>query len=383
MKITIVSPNPSNLQSMGQLLEAQSHEVIRFNGGISRLRNVTEEHQADLLLVEGMCCDPAELGQVEYLTSHYPSMGVILLCATHTPEFLINSMRAGVREVLPSPAPADALQAAVARVAGKLGKGQQSQKGQVLAFLSCKGGAGATFLATNLAWQLAQSRSVLMLDLNLQFGDALSFVHDDKPASTIADVARDIRRMDASFLAATAVRITPGFSLMAAPEDPSQAMEVKPEHVEAILNLAARNYDFVVVDLPRSIDTLSIRALDKAARIFLVLQTGLPNIRNAVKLLDVFKSLNYPADRVELIVNRYERSGEIGLEQIKRATGDAMLHTVPNSFREVSASINHGNPIAEEARSNAVARNLAELAQMLDPRQEESRGLLGRLFRRA
>ena len=28
-----------------------------------------------------------------------------------------------------------------------------------------------------LGWELAQSRSVLLIDLNLQFGDALAFVH--------------------------------------------------------------------------------------------------------------------------------------------------------------------------------------------------------------
>ncbi len=381
MKIALISPNRNNLQEMARVLETGSHAVTLVDGGKSKMRTVAEQEQPDLLLVEGMCCDPNELSQVEYVTTHHPKVAVILLCATHTPEFLINSMRAGVREVLPSPVTPDALEAAVSRVAAKLAGAHVRTPGRILAFIPCKGGSGATFLATNLGYQLAESQTVLLIDLNLQFGDALSFVHDGKPTSTLADVARDIRRLDASFLAASTVKIAPNYSILAAPEDPSQAMEIKPEHIDAILNLALTQYDFILLDMGRILDTLSIRALDRAYRIFPVLQAGLPHLRNANKLLAACRSLGYPMDKIEPIVNRFEKSGEIGLDDMRRSLGTASLHTVPNSYKEVNASINHGNPLIQVARSNAVTRNLMEFALSLSPRREESRGLLGRLFK--
>lgn len=383
MKIAVISPNTNSLQEMGRILGAQSHAVVLIEGGKSRMRAVAEQEQPDLMLVEGMCCDPNELGQVEYVTTHHPKVAVILLCATNTPEFLINSMRAGVREVLPSPVTAGALEAAVSRIAAKRSSAHAPPSGKILAFMPCKGGSGATFLATNLGYQLAQTRSVLLIDLNLQFGDALSFVHDGKPASTLADIAHDISRLDASFLAASAVRILPNYSILAAPEDPSQAIEIKPEHIAAILNLAVTQYDFVLLDIGRTFDMLAIKALDRADRIFPVLQAGLPYIRNANKLLAIFKSLGYPADKIELIVNRFEKGGEIGMDSVRRSLGDVSIHTVPNSYKEVNASINHGDPLIEIARSNAVSKTLSEFALSLSPKQEESRSLLGRLFRRA
>lgn len=383
MKIAVISPNTNSLQEMGRILGAQSHAVVLIEGGKSRMRAVAEQEQPDLMLVEGMCCDPNELGQVEYVTTHHPKVAVILLCATNTPEFLINSMRAGVREVLPSPVTAGALEAAVSRIAAKRSSAHAPPSGKILAFMPCKGGSGATFLATNLGYQLAQTRSVLLIDLNLQFGDALSFVHDGKPASTLADIAHDISRLDASFLAASAVRILPNYSILAAPEDPSQAIEIKPEHIAAILNLAVTQYDFVLLDIGRTFDMLAIKALDRADRIFPVLQAGLPYIRNANKLLAIFKSLGYPVDKIELIVNRFEKGGEIGMDSVRRSLGDVSIHTVPNSYKEVNASINHGDPLIEIARSNAVSKTLSEFALSLSPKQEESRSLLGRLFRRA
>jgi pilus assembly protein CpaE len=384
MKIAVISPSRNHLEEVAAVLQKNGHATSLFEGGKSRMREIAEREQPDLMLVDGICCDVAELAQVEYVTTHYPSLAVILLCSTHTPEFLINSMRAGVREVLPSPATAPALEAAVNRIAAKLVGTKPRDAGKILAFLPCKGGAGATFLATNLASHLAETRSVLLIDLNLQFGDALAFVHDGKAPSTLADVAKNIARLDASLLAASTVKVSPNFSVLAAPDDVAQAMEVKPEHVEAILALAVRQYDFVILDVPRSMDTAVIKALDRAWRIFPVLQTGLPEIRNAGKLLEAFRSLGYAPDKTELIVNRFDKSDEIGIEQVRRSVGHTRLITVPNSYREVNASINHGEPLVRTARGNPVARHLVDFADTLSPRPEEARGgLLGRLFRKA
>lgn len=384
MKVTVISPNRGHLEEIGRVLEADGHSVALFEGGKSRMRDVAEREQPQLMLVDGICCDIAELAQVEYITTHHPSVAVILLCSIHTPEFLINSMRAGVREVLPSPVTAPALEAAVNRIAAKLSVAPAPRRGKVLAFVPCKGGAGATFLATNLGWQLAESKSVLLIDLNLQFGDALSFVHDGKAPSTLADVAQNMSRLDATLLAASTVKVTPNYSILAAPEDLAHAMEVKPEHVDAILALAVANYDFVILDVGRTLDTIAIKALDRAWRIFPVMQSSLPDLRNAARLLEAFRSLGYPPEKTELIINRFEKGGDIGIDQVQRAVGSVRLNTVPNSWREVTSSINHGDPLTRNGRANSVAKQLADFAQEISPTQEENRGgLLGRLFRRA
>jgi pilus assembly protein CpaE len=383
MKIAVISPSPTHLQEMRRVLESASHTVFSVDGGKSRMRAVAEQEQPDLMLVDGMCCDIAELAQVEHVSTHYPQIAIVLLCSTHSPEFLINSMRAGVREVLPSPASTSALQAAVARVAAKQTVVPLRTVGKILAFLPCKGGTGATFVATNVAYELAERKTVLLIDLNLQFGDALSFVHDAQPASTIADVAKNISRLDASLLSTSAVKITPSLCVLAAPEDPSEALEIKPEHIDEILALATNHYDFIVLDMGRSIDTVAIKALDRAHRIYPVLQAGLPDLRNATKLLKVFKSLGYPSEKIELIVNRFERGGAIAIDQIRRSLDPFKLNTVANSFKDVNASINHGEPLVKSGRSSAVSKNIAEIASALNPRRDESSGLLDRLFRRA
>lgn len=386
MKIAVISPSAKNLENIGRYLAgAGQSEPTLVEGGLSRLRTIVDQDRPDLAIVECMCRDADELGPLEYVTQHHPQTMVMMLCAHQTPEFLINAMRAGVREVLPSPTTREALQAAVARAAAKRGAAHKPQApGKVLAFIACKGGSGATFLSTNLAHQLSLGdKRVLLIDLNLQFGDAVLYVHDRRPATNLADISRNIERLDASFLAASLVHVRSNFGMLAAPEDPGQAMEIKPEHIETLLTMAVRQYDFVILDVGRALDAVTLRALDRSNRIFPVLQTTLPFVRDAARLLSVFRSLGYPQDRIGLVVNRHGTSEELTLADIEQSLGLKVVRTVPNSYAAVAASVNRGVPIEQLARSNPVTRSLDEFAQSLQPRSEPSGGWLGRLLKRA
>lgn len=383
MKIALISPNPSHLSDLSAALSAAGHSCVPVEGGKTRLAQVLSQVQPEVVLIDGMCGDLAELDTVEQATVAHPALSVVLLCAQQLPEFLLKAMRVGVREVLPSPAPPELVLAALQRLDARLNGVRQPGRGQLLAFMPCKGGSGATFIAANLGHQLAQNKSVLLVDLNLQFGDALSLLHDQEATFTLADVARELDRLDASLLEACTVRITPRLGVLAAPGDFGEAAEITPEHVEAIMAQALRQHDFVLLDLPRSLDPMSIKAMDQADRLFMVLQPGLSWLRQARRLQQLFRTLDYAQDKVQWIINRYEKSSDLDLDQLGRALETDSLRTVANGYRDVRASINQGTALAQVARSSMVTRNLAELALSLEPRREDAPGLLERWFRRA
>jgi pilus assembly protein CpaE len=302
-----------------------------------------------------------------------------------SPEFLRRAMRAGVREVLPCPAPAEQLRATVDRM--KRRRTRPEAKGRVLAFIPVKGGAGSTFLATNLGYILAGhgGKKVLFLDLNLQFGDAALFLSEQQPASDLAEVARQIHRIDASFLASSLLNVLPNFGVLAAPDDPAHSVDIKPQHVETIIAIARQHYEYIVVDLGRSLDGVSLKALDMADAVFPVLQLGLPYIRDGKRLLGVMKALGYPSSKINLIVNRYEKSSEIGIADVEKALGLNVFKTIPNSYQASTASVNQGVPIAKLARNNPVSRSLSELASVIAPASADgqSGNWLSRMLGRA
>ncbi len=384
MKITVVSRTEKQLLELSRLLRERNgaDEIDAILGKMQRLQ---EPVDSNLLLLDQPTLDEADLDQLERLSTGYPTLAVIVICQQQDPEFLMQAMRSGVREVLASPADPEQLLPAVRRIEEKL-QNRVRPLGKVLAFISCKGGSGATFIATNLGYALAtqENKKVALFDLNLQFGDASLFVSDHKPPATLAQVAQQIHRLDPSFLAASMVQVSPNYGVLAAPEDPAHANDVKPEHISQLLQLARQHYDFVLLDIGRSLDAVSVRALDQADMIFPILQLTLPYIRDGKRLLGVFRSLDYRKDKIHLIVNRYAPGGEIRLSDCEDAFGTRMFKTVPNHYEAAAASVNQGVPILQLAKTSPVSKALQELARTLAGEPgEETRSWLSKILKRA
>jgi pilus assembly protein CpaE len=380
LNITVVSRDKKNLEAIKALLPEGARGTF-VQGTVAELRNFASRTPPDILVVESDREGRADLDALERASQHFPGMNFILLTREQNSDFLIQAMRAGVREVLPFPVSAEAFQSSVSRLRYKMGI-TQGKKGKILAFISCKGGSGATLLATNLAWTLAERGcKVALLDLNLQFGDVLLFLSDSKPASTLADVALNIDRLDPSFLAASMVAIGPNLSVLAAPEDPAQGMDVKPEHIDAILATARNQYEFVVLDLGRMLDGHVIRALDQADKIYPVLQTTMPYIRDGRRLLDVFRTLGYANDKIDLVVNRYQKGADISISDMEQSLGHRIARTVPNQYETVAAAVNQGVPIAQLSKKSPIVKSLTEWSEMLAPEPKEEDAPVKGLFR--
>ncbi len=338
-----------------------------------------------LVLVDAADSDAADADLLDRLAKQYSAASFILLTgAVQQHELLIRAMRAGVREVLPLPLVHHAFHEALDRIASSAGM-STLRDGKVLAFISCKGGSGATFISTNFSYALATlaDKKVMLIDLHGQFGDAALYVSDNKPAMTLSDVCSQIARIDGPFLESCLVHVAPGFGVLAAADDPAAAGNLKPEQIDTLLRVARQHYDFIVLDVGRQIDAMSLRALDNADAIYPILQLALPDIRDGRRLLDIFRSLGYPIEHTRLIVNRYEKGGKLRLQDLQSALGADVLHTIPNDYVAVTDSVNQGVPVLQLSRSSAVARSLAELVELLTARRApENKGLFDRIFGR-
>jgi pilus assembly protein CpaE len=370
MKIKVVSSNAQRAEQVAQLVRASGPdlEVHVATGAMSTLPAAVNGTRPALLVLDGV--DTQGLDAVGRYTQLNPDVETIVISAEQSPAFLLKAMQTGVREVLPALLNAQAMEAAVQRVTRKRKPtAAPAEPGQVLAFMACKGGSGASVLAANLAHILSvrDARSVALLDLDLQFGDALLMLSDQRATSDVAEVARNIGRLDAELLRSAMVQVSDTLSVLAAPDELSQALEVKAAHVAAIIQLARQSFDFVVLDVGRSIDALSLQALDLAARIFPVVQLSLPQVRDAKRLRGLFRSLDYPPQKIHWLVNRYQKGSDITLESLQLALGAQAITTIPNHYSGVTASVNQGVPIDRLSHNNPVARALLELAQSVAP----------------
>jgi pilus assembly protein CpaE len=388
MKALLIS---RDTQLYAEIASQGAARVPPLNVAASRasLRDALERPLSDspsLIIVDisDADADAADADLLERLTRHYSAAHFMLLTDNHHPDLLIRAMRAGVREVLQLPLVHRALHEAIDRIAASAGVAAL-RDGKILAFIACKGGSGATFISTNFGYALATlaDKKVLLIDLHRQFGDATLYVSDQKPAMTLSDVCQQIARIDGPFLESCLVHVAPGFGVLAAADDPGQNVEAKPEHIDTILRVARQYYDYILLDVGRQIDAVSLRALDSTDAIYPVLQLALPDIRDARRLLDIFRSLGYVTDHIRLIVNRYEKGGKLRLQDLHAALGAEVLHTVPNDYIAVTDSVNQGIPVLQLARTSAAARSLADLVEVVTSRRiPEAKGLFDRLFGR-
>lgn len=339
-------------------------------GSAQTLASVLRRDQPDVVLLEFPLVDESGMEQIEAALIRSPGTHLVLVCPDSSLEFLKRAMRAGVREVLPSPLSPTTVQRAVKHAQGhhSLRNRQREVAGQVIALIPAKGGAGATFLVTNLAYALSkQGKRVAVIDLNLYFGDAAIFLGDKKIASSLVDLARQTERLDSALLHSSMIKLSEHLHLLAASESPEDVNEVSTLGVEKIIELARSQYDFVLLDVSSTLDPVAVKALDLADTIGLILQLNLPFVRAAKHMTTVFRELGYPQDKLSVIVNRYEKGDTITLVDVEKATLLKIGRTIPNSHMAVTASVNQGIPVLEMAPRDPVAHALHAWAQELAP----------------
>jgi pilus assembly protein CpaE len=371
MKIKLITPNEHNAQAWSQALAAErAFEVTTIGRALRDVNVIVNGSRPDLVLVE--TTTPQDFLALETLAGAHPEIDYVLVGNELSPEFLMRAMRAGVREVLPAPAaPQEVLQTLrrLLRKRTPMPFTPVAHHGSVLALVSCKGGSGATFVAANLAHLLSAGgqRKVALIDMNLQFGDAALFVSSHTPISHVADVARNIERLDADLLRSSMAEVAPGLWVLAAPEDPAQAADVLPDHVRQIVELAREMFDFVIIDTGRSLSAVTLQALDLADRVYAVLQLTLPFIRDGKRLRNVFRSLDYPAQKIHWIVNRHQKDNQFTVDDLKKTLSIEQVITLPNHYEAVAASVNQGVPVDRVAPNSSIAKSLRELADSIAP----------------
>jgi pilus assembly protein CpaE len=256
------------------------------------------------------------------------------------------AMQAGARDFLPEPVAAEELLAALGRMLMET-RSSSGATGKLVAVMNAKGGSGATLLACNLAHQLsAKGGRTLLLDLDLQFGSVAHYL-DVQPSHSHVEVLQQIEEMDSVALRGFCSHFSPSLHVLGGRENElCLPQDVHIENLEALLQLARRTYDWVVVDLPRQIDHLTGITLEQADRVYIVVQQSLSHLKDASRLARILRDeLGVRGENLQVVVNRYNKAAPVTLRDIATALRCNELQQVPNDFAVVSQSQNTGVPL--------------------------------------
>ncbi len=279
---------------------------------------------------------------------------------------MLEAMRAGVNEWVTEPLNASDLVSAIARVAGPA---RTAPAGELFAVVGAKGGVGATTLAVNIATSLSSigKGKTLLVDMHGAGGDAALFLGAE-PAFSLADAIENTHRLDEAFLKGIVVATAAGPDLLAAP-DRTTAVPIDPRKLRAVVDFALRCYRFVILDVPRS-DPAVDEALALASSITVVATQELAAIRSAGRTAAALRQ-RHGAERVRIVVNRYDRTAEIASEDLERAVGGHIRHKFPSNYRLAIEALNKGRPLVVD-NHNKLASAMVAYARGLSgsPRED-------------
>ncbi|GLC91557.1 pilus assembly-related protein [Cupriavidus sp. TA19] len=377
LKILIASEDANKLAEISRLSSMVGNfQSMSLQEGLARFPyHAGRLRMADLLVLEVPSIGPTEMHGIETMRQQHPELPCILV--THAPgsEVLIHAMRAGIRDVLAWPLDKAQLAEALRRVEATHIPRVRSDA-QVVSVISCKGGAGTSFIAANLGDALSRhhGKRVLVVDLNRHFGDLTHVVSDKTPPSTLPEICSQIERLDANFLDACLVRVDNGLDMLAGATDPVKASQIQKDKLEWILSVMQPNYDFVIFDIGQTIDPLSIGMLDHSDLVCVVTEASIPYGRPARRLVDILRALHYSGDKIRLVLNRSGRKNEVPRATMEEILGIKVAFSLPDDPAAVDEAISHGEPVAKLSRRSAIARALHAMAgQLAVPPEAERR----------
>ena len=309
---------------------------------------------------------------------------VILIAEDVSPAALHQLLRQGADEFVPYPLPEGELAAAIERL-----KKRDQQAAQQTAFVSTDtpahgvmlavqplaGGTGATTLAVNLAWELAnvekdkdEAPRVCILDLGLQTGTVATYL-DLARRDAVYEMWSDTDALDEEIFRQALTSYEDKLWVLTAPQDILPLDMITPEDVQRVLDQARAKFDYIVIDMPSTLVQWTETVLTNVQIYFTTLELEMRSAQNAIRFKRALRAEELPFEKVRLCLNRAPKFTDLnGKSRVKRLAESLEIGIelqLPDGGRQVTQSGDHGVPLASSAAKNPLRKEIAKLAASL------------------
>ncbi|KGK89820.1 hypothetical protein DP73_09310 [Desulfosporosinus sp. HMP52] len=378
ISVLIVDDISDTRDSIRRLLQFENDiEVVGDVGSGSEAILFAEVERPDIILMDINMPEMDGIRTTELLAQRAPDCSVIIMSVQGEQAYLRRAMMAGAREYIVKPFTGDELSNVIAKVFEmdqqkkdvlgyqiKSDTNHKRQNSEIISFFSTKGGVGNTTLATNLAVQLASSGKlrVLLIDLNLQFGDVAVFLNLI-PKRTIADLTQS-GVIKYSEIQSYLLTHSSGLQVLAAPTRPEYADLVTAEHVEQILKEVKDKFDFIICDNISRFDDVSLVSFDVSTQICLVLAMDVPTLKNAKLSLEVIEGLHHTS-KVKVVLNRASKEMGMTPQDVEKSLNVKIDYEITSDGRALVAALNQGIPFVTSHPQSKATEGIKNMAKKL------------------
>ncbi len=298
---------------------------------------------------------------------------LIAVSAKSEPALLLEAMRAGCGEYLTKPVLADQVAEAFDRLRSRLSARKQTltkPTGKILALLGARGGAGATTLAVHLGCFLVRQygKRTLILDEHRRLGHVSLYLGEDEGNYHFYELVRNIARLDEILLDGFVIHHSSCLDILPSPDVFDDSANVSLEDIQRAIRFLGQNYEFVVIDCPHGVHSLSLATIDCCDELYLIATPDVPALRDLTRHIDRLLQGNVPPSKIKVVINRFSSEGALALEQIEKAIRQPIAIAIPNASSDLIRAMNTGNPIRPERKSE-FAIEMKKWAASLVPEQ--------------
>jgi pilus assembly protein CpaE len=342
-------------------------EIEGMKGGVdAAIQRYAQEPSPDLLVLDSALQRDALIAGVrELFTVLAPATKVVVLSGVNDITLMRELVACGVSEYAVAPFAAAEIGETLCRLF------EDADKSHVIAVIGARGGVGASTIAQNIAWSIAerQQAGTALVDLDLAFGAAAAnFKHE--PQHSIAEALLTPEDLEAALDRGT-THHTARLKLLSAPATVARDFEIGADSVQTVVTRVRRTSAYVVLDLPHAWNDWIKQTLLTADSVLIVSGPDLASLRNADNMLKLLRSESARVASPVIVLSmvgvpkRPEIPAKDFTEALMLAPAESFAFD-PALFAEAAIA---GLTIGEHAPASKAARAIDELATLLTGRE--------------
>lgn len=324
-KILIVDPDVASRNFIARNLTAQKYEVIEAGSGKEGLICAWRD-RPDLIVIDPTIPDlrGEELASKLRQDARTASIPLVALSSDPSVVRIKSCLDAGYNEYITKSGQAvSTLNETVNRLLG-ITAATARQGGLLIVFASAKGGAGTSSLCANIAMNIGQSQPearVAVVDMVLPIGSIGPLVGYEGKQNivTVSDIPPLEMSPDYFKKELSEIPLWE-FNLLAGSPDPESSNYLNVARIWDIVAGVKSSFDYVLVDLGRSLSKISLPLIQHADLITLVISTDMSSVNLTKVLLEYLKNKGVQESGIYTILNR-----AIGLEGVSKPDAEKIL----------------------------------------------------------
>lgn len=236
---------------------------------------------------------------------------------------------------------------------------------EVLSFFAPKGKSGRTTLIVNLALALARAsgEKVGIIDAETNFSDMEAFLNIN-PQSTIIEAMRDLQYLTPGTLSRYFEEVSNNVFVMCGPKNPQQNAYLDANSLTKLINLAKKNFAYLLVDIGPGFNPISIAACEVADRVYLTIMSGGAfEMNHLERALEIFHSLDNWKQRVGCVITRMKPDVHKRAELEDKLGCSVVL--LPNEYMLCSQAANNGRMALDIGPQSALTQQIDMMARAI------------------